>query len=87
MCLRRTHLSGLKKYKRVNEGQPTIVLKAAKLPRVATCDGSNITTRPRNKSKRTRLRPKTKVGPKARDTYVSWRSQDHAGQTKTAFYR
>ena len=47
MCLRRTHLSGLKIYKGVNEGQPTIVLKAAKLPRVATCDGSNITTRPR----------------------------------------
>jgi len=48
----------------VNEGQPTIVLKAAKLPRVATCDGSYITTRPRNKSKKTRLRPKTKGVPR-----------------------
>lgn len=65
MCWRRTHLSGLKKYKGVNEGQPTIVLKAAKLPRVATCDGSNIITRPRDKSKKTRLRPKTKGVPRS----------------------
>lgn len=64
MCLGRTHLSGLKKYKVVNEGQPTIVLKAAKLPRVATCASSNTTTRPRSKSKRTRLRPKTKGVPR-----------------------
>jgi hypothetical protein len=66
MSLGRTHLSGLKKYKGVNEGQPTIVLKAAKLPRVATCASSNTTKRPKSQSKRTRLMPKTKGGPKAR---------------------
>lgn len=87
MCLRRKHISGLKKYKGGNEGQPTIVLKAAELPRVATCASSNTTTRPKSKSKRTRLIPKTKGGPKARDACLVAKPRPSRLSNDSVFYR